>query len=197
MLDTPETRASLLVRVRDHRDAAAWAEFLAIYEPLVFRLMRRQGIQDADARELTQDVLVAIAKAIERWDPDPARGSFRAWLFRIARNLMINFLSRQKAYHRGSGHSDMQRLLEQQPSTGEESALYDLECRRQLFHWAADRVRAEFTENTWQAFWRTCVSGESITDVAIDLRMSAGAIYVARSRVMARLRETVKTIDPE
>lgn len=192
MIDTPETRASLLVRVRDHRDVQAWTEFVAIYEPLVLRLMRRSGVQEADARELTQEALVAMARAIDRWDPDPARGSFRGWLFRIARNLMINFLTRRKSHVRGRGGSDMLRLLEEQPAVGDESALYDFEYRKQRFHWAAERVRPEFTPSTWQAFWRTCVNAEPIASVARDLSLTAGAVYVARSRVMARLREMVQ-----
>lgn len=198
MRDAPETRQSLLLRLRDARDHRAWTEFLEIYEPLVYRLARRNGFQDADARELTQEVLVAVSNAIENWDPDPAKGSFRGWLFRIARNLMINFLAKQKRHPQGSGDSDFNRLLSEQPADNEqESAYFDHEYRRQTFRWAAEQLRSEFQVNTWQAFWRTCVEGEPVKDVANELQMSPGSIYVARSRVMAKLRTKIERLGEE
>jgi RNA polymerase sigma factor (sigma-70 family) len=189
----PQTRPSLLLRIRNARDEPAWAEFLEIYEPLVYRLARRKGFQDADARELTQEVMVAVAGAIDRWDPDPARGSFRGWLFRIARNLMINFLARERRHPHGVGDTDFRRLMEEQPAPqSEASEFFDREYRRQTFRWAAEQIRGEFHETTWQAFWRTCVDGLGILEVAKMLSMSVGSVYVARSRVMARLRKKIE-----
>ena len=77
MVESPNTRPSLLVRIRDPLDERAWSEFLEIYTPLVYQLARRKGLQDADAADLVQEVFRAVAGSIDRWDPDPKRGSFR------------------------------------------------------------------------------------------------------------------------
>ena len=193
MESDPETRPSLLVRLREPRDEQAWAEFLDIYEALIYRLVRRRGLQDADAREVTQDVLLAVSKAIEDWEPDPARGSLRGWLSRVVRNLTVNWLIRQKRHPQASGDSHLRDLLDQVPSPGEaESVLFDRELKRELFHRAAKRIRDEFREITWLAFWRTCVEGQEIAAVADQLGIPVGVVYVSRSRVMARLKKAVE-----
>ena len=198
MRDAPETRQSLLLRLRDPQDHQAWTEFLAIYEPLIYRLVTRNGFQDADARELTQDVLLAVAGAIDRWNPDPQRGSFRGWLFRIARNLMINFLAKRRQRPLAIGDTDFNRLLnEQLAPESDESRYFDQEYKRQTFHWAAEQIRPEFQENTWQAFWQTCVDGTAVKEAAAKLNMSVGSIYVSRSRVMARLRKEIERVANE
>ncbi len=198
MHEVPQTRLSLLLRIRDTRDDPAWREFVEIYEPLVYRLARRGGLQHADALELTQEALLAIVKTIDRWDADPQRGSFRGWLFQVSRNLMINYLTRQRRHPQGVGDTDFQMLLAQQPDPrGEETAEFDLEYRRRLFRWAVEQVRDGFRTNTWNAFWDTCVLNRPVHEVAVDLGMSPGAIYVARSRVMARLKRRIEEVTSE
>jgi RNA polymerase sigma factor (sigma-70 family) len=192
----PDTRRSLLVRLRESTDDAAWAEFIGIYDPLVYRLARRRGFQDADARDLCQEVLRAVARAIDRWDPDPAKGTFRGWLFKIARNLMLNYLSSQRRHPKGTGDTDFQMMLEAKPATdSEDSALFDLEYKKIVFHRAADSIRHEFSDSTWQAFWMTGVEDVEVAHVSEQLNISPGAVYIARSRVLARLKERVREIE--
>ncbi len=192
----PETRPSLILRLRDNRDAEAWQEFVAIYEPLVYRLARGKGLQDADAHELVQDVMLAVSQAVENWVPDPAQGMFRHWLFRIARNLIINFLTRKKYRPLGTGDSRIAEMLAQQRDPAcEESAVFDLEFRREVFRWAAGQVRGQVRETTWNAFWQSTVDDRPMEAVADDLAMTVGSVYIARSRVMARLRETVRRFE--
>jgi RNA polymerase sigma-70 factor (ECF subfamily) len=196
MDESPGTRRSLIVKLRDPADTGAWREFVALYEPLVYRLARRKGLQDADARDLCQEVLHAVAQAIHRWDPE--RGSFRGWLSRIARNLLINFLTRGRNQPRGSGDTGIQDLLDAHPAADPSAtAIFEAEYRRQLFHWAADEIRGEFTPSTWRAFWLTAVEDRAPIDVAAELQMSIGAVYVARSRVLSRLKRRIEQCGDE
>jgi RNA polymerase sigma factor (sigma-70 family) len=198
MDDPPATRRSLIVKLRDPSDTDAWREFMALYEPLVYRLARRKGLQDADARDLCQEVFQTVAQAVDRWDLDPARGSFRGWLSRIARNLLVNFLTRRPYRLRGSGSTSVQELLEAQPAADPSAtALFEAEYRRRVFRWAADSVRGQFAPATWQAFWRTAVDDRSPGDVAAELGLSVGAVYIARSRVLARLRQRIEQLGEE
>lgn len=189
----PETRNSLILRLTDHGDADAWEQFVAVYEPLVYRLARAKGFQDADAREVVQEVLLAVSRAIHRWQPNAELGRFRDWLFRIARNLIVNFMTRRRHQSIAGGDRQITDLLDKEidPSS-DESAVFDLEYRREVFRWAAERVRQQVQEPTWQAFWWTSVELRSISDVASELNLSVGAVHIARSRVRNRLRAQVR-----
>src|SRR5687768_4041800 len=90
----PPTRPSLLVRLGDPRDGQAWAEFVDVYAPLVYGHARKHGLQDADAADLTQDVLRAVSGSVGRLEYNPERGSFRGWLFTVVRNKLRTFLAR-------------------------------------------------------------------------------------------------------
>jgi RNA polymerase sigma factor (sigma-70 family) len=196
MDEPPDTRHSLIIRLRDSADEVAWREFAALYEPLVYQLARRKGLQDADARDVCQDVLLAVARAADRWDPDPSKGSFRGWLSRVARNLLINFLTRRE--QPGTGRTSMVELLDAQSKPDPSAThLFEIEYRRRLFQWAAEKVEQEFTPDTWQAFKRTAVGGETPANVAQHLGMSVGAVYIARSRVIARIRKQIELLGDE
>src|SRR5262249_52808416 len=154
------------------------------------------GLQDADAADLTQDVLRAVAGAAGRLEYDPARGAFRGWLFTVVRNKLRNFLAGRKRKCVGTGDTAGQKQLEGQPAA-RESAFWDREYERRLFTWAAERVRGDFEETTWQAFWRTAVEGQPARAAAETLGMSVGAIYIAKSRVLARLRKEIAELEAE
>ena len=207
----PETRESLLVRVRDADDQLAWEEFSAIYRPAVFRLARRRGLQDADAEDVAQHVLMIVAKAVENWQQDPSRGKFRNWLFCVARNAITNALTRRKPDAAVGGSSYLQKismLVEPNMDAAQladslskytdiddiaefTSAEIESEYRRGVFRFAAQQTREQFREETWAAFWLTAVEGIPAQDVAARLGKSVGTIYTARSRVMQAIRACV------
>jgi RNA polymerase sigma-70 factor (ECF subfamily) len=189
--DAPETRASLIVRLKDRDDLEAWSEFVEIYRPVIYRFAVCKGLQHADAEDLAQQVLAAVASAVEHWQPDEARGRFRDWLRRISQNLIINMVTRRPP-DRAVGDPEMRDRLSQLPvAEGPDSDLLRTEYRREVFRWAARQIRGEFQPGTWMAFWGTAVEGLPVEDVARQLGKKPGAVYAARSRVIRRLKEKI------
>ena len=194
MTETPATRASLLLRLKDSQDRAAWEEFVEIYGPLVYEYGRRHALQDADAADLTQEVLRAVARSAGQFRYDPSRGSFRSWLFTVSRTKRINLGVQGARQPQGTGASDVFEQLNQIPARAAddgESDEWDRAFEQRLLDWAAGRIRGEFKESTWRAFAMTALEGTSPQSVAAELRMTIGAVYAARYRVLARLRETI------
>lgn len=197
MAEPPLTRATLLARIRDGRDDEAWREFLHLYGPVVYGFARNRGLQDADAADLMQEVLRSVARNANKMEYDPKRGTFRGWLYTVTRNKVYNFLNGQRNRPKASGDSSAQERLDSIPDRNGETDDWELEYQRQLSAKAMDRVRGEFQENTWKAFWGTAVEGRGPQDVGSELKMSTGAVYVAKSRVIARLRDEVKKLETE
>ena len=199
MAEPPLTRVTLLTRLRDGRDGDAWREFFDLYGPVVYRFARNRGLQDADAADLMQDVLRSVARNAHRMEYDPKRGTFRGWLYTVTRNKIYNFLNGQRHRPRASGDSDAHERLESAPAREDDGpdADWEREYQRRLTDRAMDIVKEEFQPATWQAFWGTAVDGRPATEVGTGLKMSAGAVYVAKSRVLARLRDEVKKMIDE
>lgn len=196
--NSPLTRASLLIRLRDTADRTAWHQFAELYGPIIYRFARGRGLQDADAADVMQDTLRSVSSAIGRLDYDSAKGSFRGWLFTIARNKIFNLLASRKNKPRAAGDTAAHEMLQATPSddnTLEES--WEDEYRRRLAGIAIEKIKGEFQPNTWDAFWGTAVLGESASSVGDRLGMSSGAVYVAKSRVLARLKEQVQRLIDE
>ena len=188
MQNAPDTRASLLLRLREPGDEQAWQDFVEIYGPLISRLATQMGLQPADANDISQDVLTRVAKAVQAWDHNPARGTFRGWLTRVTKNLAIEQFRAQKRRPMSTNHSQELAAVEAKPI---DDQTFDWEQRRQLFMWAAEKAKPHFATNTWQAFWMTSVEQLTPDQAAKKLRISIGAVYIARSRVMAKIKSCV------
>lgn len=191
MTNGPETRESMLLRLADPADHQAWCEFTEIYRPLVYRLARRRGLQDADAQDLAQGVLMSVYGTISKWEPDRKRAKFRSWLYTIAKNALIDHWRAKKPDAAQGGTTALQMLYEHPEGPVSEEEI-DRDLKREMFRFAAREIRAEFSEDSWLAFWQTAVECQDIPAVARQLRKTIGAVYIARCRVMQRLRAKVQ-----
>jgi RNA polymerase sigma-70 factor (ECF subfamily) len=155
-------------------------------------------LQEADLADLVQEVFGVVVRAIERYDPDPSKGSFRGWLSRVARNSILDSLAARRRHPQGAGDTDVMRLLEAQPApSAEDNALFQVEYKRQVFTWAAERVRAQVSEMAWKAFWMAGMEGRGGKEVAEALGTTIGTVYHYKSQVMARLRRLILEVEGE
>jgi RNA polymerase sigma-70 factor (ECF subfamily) len=182
----PQTRSSLLLRIRNPGDSEAWDEFAGIGTPLIHRYCQRRGLQDAGAADVVQEVMLAVSKAIERFEKNPINGSFRSWLFTITHHTFADFLDRRSRGPQGGGGgggggggSTVRRIVEALPDPVADG-LWDREYQRWMFDWACRQVPGGFEETTWQAFWRTAVDSLKGDEVARALGISQCAVTTAR-----------------
>lgn len=184
------TSRSLLERVKSD-EPAAWDRLVTLYAPLVFQWCRGWGLREQDAADIFQEVFQAVAAHIDGFRKERAGDTFRGWLRTITRNKVHDYFRRRGHEPEGMGGSEAQDRLAQLPAPqpGADSSLSEDHGERGLVARALDLIRGEFAEHTWQAFWRTAIEGRSAPEVAAELSMSAGAVRVAKSRVLQRLRE--------
>src|SRR5262245_28712421 len=167
MSELPLTRASLLVRIRDTADQESWQQFVEIYAPVVYSFARKRGLQDADAADVTQDVLRTVATAAPRLEYDPVRGTFRSWLYTITTNKVRDLVDRRSRQCQGTGDTGMHALLANLPDEGRTA--WDDEYEERMLAWASERVRSEFADSTWQAFWQVAIERKSAKETARSL----------------------------
>jgi RNA polymerase sigma-70 factor, ECF subfamily len=189
-----QTSASLLDRLRDRPDAAAWQRLVQVYTPLIRHWLRRAALPPADADDLVQDVLAAVVAELPRFQYDPTRGSFRAWLQVVTTNRLRAFWRARQArptatgdsafYERALGqladpHSDLRRLWDRE---------HDQYVARRLL----ELLEPEFEPSTWRAFRRVVLDGVKAAEVAKELGLSVNAVFIAKSRVLRRLRQELR-----
>lgn len=195
MTELPETRQSLLVRLRQN-SGDAWSEFLEVYEQAIYQFSRRRGLQDADAWDVTQEVLAAVEKKVENWQADPSKGKFRGWLFRVARNIAVDKVIQQTRRAAASGDTRVAQLLAELPdSLEQQSTVFWIEYRRTLMNWAVEQIKPEFKETSWRSFLLTAVDGWKPEEVARELGISVGSVYAAKFRIVTRIRKLVARFD--
>ena len=188
------TRPTLLLRIRDHADDAAWGEFVEIYTPLIYNFATKKGIAHADAADVVQNVMRSVATAISGFNYDPTLGTFRSWLYTVTRNQINSFYRHRGRRPQGDGSTAVLAVAEIQQAEADGDAdaqMWETDYRRQLFQWASGAVKEEFNPRIWEAFWRTAVGDEDAVEVADSLGMTRPAVYVAKCRCISRIREKI------
>lgn len=193
LLQGPETRPSLIGRLVDSDCQSAWEDFVRLYRPAIYRLARGRGLQHADAEDLAQEVLTRVGAKAHGFDLS-GKGSFRGWLGKITRDMVIDRL-RRRSRDAASGDSAVQAQLSQMPTREETTTLIRLEVRRERLLQACEAIRFQFSEPVWMSFWLTAIEQQSIASVSKQLNRSQGAVRVARCRVMNRIKDEVTKND--
>jgi RNA polymerase sigma-70 factor (ECF subfamily) len=198
MTESPLTRASLLIRLRDNSDSDAWNSFIIDYGPMIYRFVRSRGLQDADASDIVQDVMRSVGLAISRLDYQKEKGGFRAWLFAITRNRLSTFFDKRKRQVPTTRESVTSESATQEDfRNGELDRLWELEYQRQLVDKAIATIKPAIDIKTWSAFELTAMKDVAAELAAKQLGMTKGAVYVARSRVTAKLRIEIERLQAE
>jgi RNA polymerase sigma-70 factor (ECF subfamily) len=184
------TSRSLLARLQMD-EPAAWDRLVKLYAPLVFRWCRNSGLRDADIADIFQNVFQAVLLNIGTFRKDREGDTFRGWIRRITQNKLRDHFRKLGKEAQGVGGSSAQNRLGQIPSPQPQpqDLFPNEEGEQGLFARALDFIRGDFEERTWLAFWRTTVEGRPSIEVGEDLGMTPGAVRVAKSRVLRRLRE--------
>ena len=183
-----DTPASLLLRVRDHSDETAWEEFVQIYSPIVYEFIRRRSIQASDAADITQEVLLRLARCIKDFQYDSTRGLFRDFVARI----VINEIRRQ--IHKDGRRPHSSDLLDHQVEETQTHSEWNEHFQQAIFQTAMQRCQPHYSDQTWELFQRSWVSDEPIESVIKNTGCSREQVYVARSRVLKRLRQEVSVL---
>lgn len=192
MTEFPDTQSLLLANIQSLENREAWAEFVQIYRPVIYRMARRRGMQDADAQDLSQDVLVRVSKAIASWEPREGV-RFRHWLRKVASNAIITSVTNSKPLAMLDG-SAADQILANTPEVSAAMSELENECFRERYLRAAAIVKLDVSSDTWAAFEQTVVHGQTCEEVAKALGKSLGTIYAARSRILKRLQVEVQRL---
>jgi RNA polymerase sigma-70 factor (ECF subfamily) len=200
---SPQTRTSLLSRLRDFEDTESWQTFFDLYWRLLYNVARRAGLHDVDAQDVVQDTVMAVAKEIPQFRYDPERGSFKQWLFRILRRRVADHF--RKVYRQPADAGLSPEMLE---GTGDADAIvmqdgvslsdaWDQEWERSILDAAIAHVRAAANPKHFQVFDYCVLKEWPVAKVASTLGMNAAQVYLARHRVSAAVKRAARHIEGE
>lgn len=186
-----ETSASLLDRLRAAPDEESWRRLVDLYTPLVRGWLRRQAqLQTQDADDLVQEVLAVVVRRIPEFHREPRAGAFRRWLRTITVNCLRDFWRSRRHRPVATGDTEFQQMLDElaDPESGL-SRLWDQEHDQHVTQRLLEMIRPKFEEKTWRAFQRVALDGATPDETAAELGVTVNAVFIAKSRVLARLRQ--------
>jgi len=184
--DEDATRPSLLMQLRDHADAEAWRTFTLLYAPLIYGYCRKSGLQDADAADVTQEVLEQVSRSICTFEYDPRKGRFRDWLRTVTRHKVCRFLERRQDGDVVIGAVPLEVVAE-----GPADAEWADDFHARVLEVALEQIRPRFERITWRAFERTWIGGDDPRSVASEVGLAIDQVYAAKSRVLKHLRAQI------
>jgi RNA polymerase sigma factor (sigma-70 family) len=188
--DPRGTKPSLLLRIRDAGDTLSWREFTDLYAPMIRSYCLRRGLQDADAADVSQEVLSQVAKSIGSFEYEPGRGRFRDWLGIVTRNKIVRFIEVKGRDARTAWGN----LSAVEFATQGEDPEWSSAFHARILESALVRIRDDFESTTWNAFERIWGGDCPAPEVAESLNMTIDAVYAAKSRVLRRLRDEVLSL---
>jgi RNA polymerase sigma-70 factor, ECF subfamily len=184
-----ETSATLLERLNDRSDSAAWRRLVDLYSPLINAWLRRHGASADDAEDLTQEVLGVVVREVSRFKHNGRVGAFRTWLRTITINCLRQSFRSRRVPAEATGSSDIVNMLDQlEDPTSDLSRRWDQEHDRHVLERLLELIEPDFRPDTWRAFRRQVIDGHSAETVAAELSMSVNAVLIAKSRALSHLR---------
>ena len=192
-----ETSLSLLARVRQSDDSYSWNRLVELYAPLMRGWLRSYEVSGADADDLVQDVLTVVSQELPKFDHNERTGAFRSWLRKILVHRLQNYWRGRKQQPPAKGGSSLFEQLKQlEDDNSGLSRIWNEQHDRDVIARLIELVRPRFQPKTWEAFRRQMFDGQKPTQVATELGMTLGSVYMARNRVLAALRrETDGVVD--
>jgi RNA polymerase sigma-70 factor (ECF subfamily) len=176
------TRASLLLRVRDPANAAAWTEFDSIYRPLLQRYAKLCGLSDADAEDVVQHCMVAVHKHITSFEYDPSKGRFKGWLRTLVNNKVRNLARNRREHQAATGAFAGLQATEPSP----EEAFDELWMQEHIRH-ALQHVRSEIEASSFEAYQRYVIEDQPVDEVCESLGINRNQLYGIKWRVNQKL----------
>lgn len=188
-----QTSLSLLELLKQGSDSDAWQTMLNVYQPLISKWLLRFGTPTNELTDLTQNVLTVVVGKLAQFEHQGRTGAFRAWLRNITRNCLLEFWRQNKIVPLATGKTSFQENLNQlADQTSELSQLWNREYDSHVVVSLLNLIRPEFKPQTWSVFELFVIQGHKAADVAARLGITANSVFIAKSRIMSRLREVGK-----